>query len=332
MRSRPVRALEVLSISALDLFASALGVFILMAVLLFPYYLRQPSVEAEVAGARSRLASAEAALTQARQHALDAERRRDQAEAHRLEAIAEQAEAERALAVAERTIATARVHAEDVGRRQASLEEELANLPIVDLDLVFVMDATGSMRDEIQDVQRSLLSIIRVLERFAPSLRIGFVAYKDRTDEYLTQTFPLVAMTRESLPRIQAFVRGLQARGGGDTPEPVGLALGVAYGMPWRSDARGRIVVIGDAPVHDWDRARTLEMASQFHRSRPPGRLDRRISAIFTGRSPAGRRFFEQLALAGGGDMITHRGQMMESVLLSILDSPSRASAGSTRG
>ena len=33
-----------------------------------------------------------------------------------------------------------------------------------------------------------------------------------------------------------------------------------------------------------------------------------------------GREFFQRLAKAGDGDFVEHRGQMMESVLLSVLD------------
>src|ERR671918_2297887 len=51
------RTMEMFSISALDLFASALGTFILLAILLFPFYLRQPSLDTELAGARAELAA-----------------------------------------------------------------------------------------------------------------------------------------------------------------------------------------------------------------------------------------------------------------------------------
>ncbi len=57
MLVRPRQSLEVLSISALDLFASALGAFILIAILLFPYYLRQPSIEQDLAGAEQELSA-----------------------------------------------------------------------------------------------------------------------------------------------------------------------------------------------------------------------------------------------------------------------------------
>ena len=67
----PRRPLEALSISALDLFASALGVFILMAILLFPYYLKQPSQQIDLVGAQAKLSTAAAELEAARLYADD---------------------------------------------------------------------------------------------------------------------------------------------------------------------------------------------------------------------------------------------------------------------
>ena len=47
----------------------------------------------------------------------------------------------------------------------------------------------------------------------------------------------------------------------------------------------------------------------------------RRVSAIFTGdKNGPGAVFFERLAQAGGGDFVVHRGQMIESVLLSVFE------------
>ena len=50
MLVRRRHGLESLSISALDIFANSLGVFVLMAAIFFPYYLKQPSLEAEQEG------------------------------------------------------------------------------------------------------------------------------------------------------------------------------------------------------------------------------------------------------------------------------------------
>jgi hypothetical protein len=327
-----VRSLEVLTISALDLFASALGVFVLMAVLLFPFFLKQPSIEAEMANTRDALAEAEAAVSESRRLADEAGERRAQAQARLDRAIAQSHAAEEESAAAERAIGEAKGRADQVAKRKATTAEKLANLTIPDLDLVFVIDATGSMRDEIADVQRSLLSIIRVLERLAPTLQMGFVAFKDRGDEYVTNAFSLRAMDAASLEQLQAFVRTLRAKGGGDTPEPVGEALASAVGMSWRSGAMGRILVIGDAPAHSYDWERALRSANGFRESAPPGSRDRRVSAIFTGSNAPGRDFYARLAAAGGGDFITHRGRMIESVLLSILQGPAPAARSAEPG
>ena len=72
------------------------------------------------------------------------------------------------MSAAEVTLESRRQTLGDLGR-------EAARLFIVDLDLVFVMDTTGSMRSELADIQVSLLGIIRVLHRLAPSLSVGFV-------------------------------------------------------------------------------------------------------------------------------------------------------------
>ena len=113
---------------------------------------------------------------------------------------------------------------------------------------MFVVDTTGSMRRELADLQANLVGIIRMLSRLASSLRIGFVAFKDRGEVYLTKVYPLERMNDAHAAELVGFVNGLSAEGGGDDPEPVDEALKAALAMPWRADAQGRIIVIGDAP------------------------------------------------------------------------------------
>jgi hypothetical protein len=175
------------------------------------------------------------------------------------------------------------------------------------------------MRPELADLQANLVGIIRVLSRLASSLRVGFVAYKDHGEVYVTKAYPLERMNDAHVAELLNFVKGLRAQGGGDDPEAVDEALKAALAMPWRADAQGRIIVIGDAPVHPHRHAQTLAFAEQFRRSSPGEQAPRTVSAIYTGDGPALRSFFEQLASAGGGDLSVHQGQMIESVLLSVL-------------
>jgi von Willebrand factor type A domain len=188
---------------------------------------------------------------------------------------------------------------------------------IRDLDLVFVIDTTGSMRNEITDMQANLIGVINILNRLSSSLRIGVVAYKDRGEIYLTRDFPLRPMDGAQVRELLDFVRGLEASGGGDDPEPVELALKVAVNMSWRADAQGRIVVIGDALSRDGQAA--LHLATQFKNSMPQAELPRVVSTIYAGNDLVSAKFFEQIATAGGGEYSVNQGQIMESVLLSII-------------
>ncbi|MEM7651712.1 MAG: vWA domain-containing protein, partial [Pseudomonadota bacterium] len=221
MLSRPRRELEVLSVSALDLFASALGVFILLAILLFPYYLKQPSLDADIAAQAAEMIAAGNDLNSAEQAAKDAARRRAEARAARDEMIAEIDSLQSVLDDAELAAEAAAQRVSEVGDETADTEARLAALPVIDLDLVIVMDTTGSMRQEIRDIRANILGLVNILRRLSPSLRIGFVAYRDVGETYVTKEFPLSEMTEGNVLGLQGFLNTLGAKGGGDDPEDV---------------------------------------------------------------------------------------------------------------
>ena len=63
-----------------------------------------------------------------------------------------------------------------------------ANMP---LDVLFLLDSTGSMSDEIRQIKSTVQSIARQVSslQFNPDLRFGMVSYRDRTDKYVTQLY-----------------------------------------------------------------------------------------------------------------------------------------------
>jgi hypothetical protein len=281
-------AAQALSISALDLFASALGVFVLMFVLLLPFYLKQPAVEAAQAGAEAQLAEVKDRLAAAGKAA--SESRDDLAGAREALGAAESRMARLQSTLKERLAALAAADAEAPVERpprttRQSVLTHGGTIAVEDLDLVIVMDVTASMRDELADIRANLASIARIVNRLSPELRMGFVAYRDRDAPPILNTYNLRAMSDQNLEAILRFVEGLEARGGGDKPEPVGQALQAAVDMDWRSDAKGRIIVIGDAPAHRGTWAQTKELAAGFRASASGGKpaYDRRVSAIVTG-------------------------------------------------
>lgn len=320
-----------LSVSALDLFASSLGVFMLLAVMLFPYYLKKPSLDREIDAGETALAQVTASLDAAKRSESEAEVRRAAAETALFQATARQAAAAKAASEAAAMRAQREAEAAAVAAAvPAPTPSPPAPLPpqtgatkpgiAVDaLDLVLVMDTTGSMRDELEDVQASLLGTLKLLSRLTGSLRVGFVAYKDRGEEYVVRTFPLRPVARNQATEIVRFVQDIRAGGGGDDPEAVDEALAAAIAMPWRSDAAGRIILIGDARAHPGAVARALQLAAQFHASSPSPTRTRTVTAVFAGNAPIDRSFFQQVAAAGGGAFAQHQGRIVESVMLAVL-------------
>lgn len=118
------------------------------------------------------------------------------------------------------------------------------------LDLVFVMDATGSMGSYIQSAKQNIEAIVtRLCSAEGYDLRFGLVAYRDhppQDETFVSKSFPFCT----ELPLMQANLRTLSAQGGGDGPEAVEAGLLSALELDWRERATKVVVLIADAPPH----------------------------------------------------------------------------------
>lgn len=120
-----------------------------------------------------------------------------------------------------------------------------------ELDLVFLVDETGSMGAYIEEVKRRLIDIIDALED-APlcrSLRLGLVSYRDHEPQDSTFASRVVPLTSD-IPSIRQGVERMQASGGGDGPESVTDGLYDLVRLDWRPKAARVVVWFGDAPPH----------------------------------------------------------------------------------
>lgn len=118
------------------------------------------------------------------------------------------------------------------------------------INIAFMIDATGSMGDEISYLQAELYDVIEHTKKQFPhdELKMGSVFYRDTNDEYLLKNFDFTA----SIPSVISFIKKQNANGGGDYPEAVIEGLeGSVENMNWDDDARAKLLfVLLDAPPH----------------------------------------------------------------------------------
>lgn len=117
------------------------------------------------------------------------------------------------------------------------------------LDLVFLVDATGSMGDEIAKLKTSMREVATQIARMptTPDVCYGLVTYRDRGDAYLTRSHDFT----HDLAAFQSALAQAQAAGGGDMPEALNEALHeTVHGLSWRRDAVRLVVLVADAPPH----------------------------------------------------------------------------------
>ena len=127
----------------------------------------------------------------------------------------------------------------------------VASAGVGELDLVFLVDETGSMGEYIEQVKRRLVEIIDAL-RHAPlcrSLRLGLVSYRDHPPQDRSFASRVVPLT-DDIASIKKGVERMEASGGGDGPESVTDGLFDLVRLDWRPRAARVVVWVGDAPPH----------------------------------------------------------------------------------
>lgn len=117
------------------------------------------------------------------------------------------------------------------------------------MEIMFVIDTTGSMSDELRYIQAEIDDVIgRVKEANADAtVRLALLFYRDQGDEYVTRYFDFT----EDLAAVKANLAVQTASGGGDYPEAVHTALSEAVAKQWSSGATTKLLFhILDAPPH----------------------------------------------------------------------------------
>ena len=204
---------------------------------------------------------------------------------------------------------------------QAELDK-LKNAPKVQfphLDLVVVLDTTGSMRGEISSLQKEIAQFTELMTKMTPSFSMGVVEFKDRCDPSSEiRQFPLTSMDASSVTDAQAFVNAIIAGGTGcndDNPESLAAGLDAAISMSWRRKSEiKQIVVISDNPPYPEFESSSIMAGQTF------GRLSggHKISTVST--SSDGDDYLSRLAQAAGGQFIQGSRSFSTAMLLALAD------------
>lgn len=149
------------------------------------------------------------------------------------------------------------------GKSEAELVINAETAPARNLDLMFVIDSTGSMGDEISYLKSELTGVIeRIAGERQTAIRLCTEVYRDEDDDYLVKSCEFTFNIDAQID----FLDKQFASGGGDYPEAVVEALEAAvYEQEWDSSATQLMFLVLDAPPHytDDNIARLLKVTAE---------------------------------------------------------------------
>ena len=120
------------------------------------------------------------------------------------------------------------------------------------IELMLIIDTTGSMGDELEYLKSELAYVIEEIKKNNNdiSIYISLLFYRDQNDAYITK---YVEFTDDVNLTI-AELKKQGANGGGDFEEAVQIAFNEALQKNWTSKNSTKIILhVADAPAHDQD-------------------------------------------------------------------------------
>ena len=288
------REINIFSMSALDLFASAMGAFMLLALVYLVFFTMT---------SRSPVAQPEPP------EPVDCPVAPPLPEPTPCPVVPDTKPLEDALAACRLGQAEDRQRTAACEADNAELNEQVDQLEFPHLDLVVALDVTGSMTGPLDGLKNEIDQLMDVMSKMAPSFAIGIVAFGDRRWGTPVYHYDLLEVKHSASNRalLKRAIGGLEDNMGlgwgsnPDLPEAVLQALSTAVASSWRAEAdRQIVVVVTDNPAYESERVPALEVARSFASSHQ----GRAVSAVFVatgGGSRAASAFLRNLATAGGG-------------------------------
>ncbi|MFO0929798.1 MAG: vWA domain-containing protein [Gemmataceae bacterium] len=144
------------------------------------------------------------------------------------------------------------------------------------VDVVFVLDVTGSMGREIRGVQAGIVDFARELQRRRLDARVGLLAFRDRPngEEAEQLRFEDGAPFTRDVARFAKEVGRLEAKGGGDRRKVCSTRPSRATRLPFRPEAaRVLLLICDDVPKLPDKELRTPKACNDLLRARSIAQL-----------------------------------------------------------
>ena len=135
------------------------------------------------------------------------------------------------------------------------------------VDIMFTIDATGSMGDEMDYLKAELQNIMGRIDQSIGEKRVALTFYRDVEDEYLVREFDF----NSNIEKVQTFLDKQYASGGGDYEEAVEQALRVSLNHSWDVQARAKLMfLLLDAPPH-WNEQNVEMVQNEIKKAQEMG-------------------------------------------------------------
>jgi hypothetical protein len=207
------------------------------------------------------------------------------------------------------------------------------------LDIVLVIDDTGTMDLIINDVRDRMNELVTAIHRLVPIARVGIVVFGGRNERMDIEPLTI------SSHRLETFLSGVGAKGHGSQGDVYAACVTAVNQMNWKPYAKKVIVLVGDSPPRYEDYGPLLSLIARFrakdgtfnaidvsaeeheryqrefwlktHSGRPPGESISPLAEFYQNT----RETYKMLAAAGGGGMrpLTQNVHINEQVLILAL-------------
>lgn len=169
------------------------------------------------------------------------------------------------------------------------------------MQVVFALDATGSMSGLISAAKDKIWSIVSSLAQTqtAPDIEVGLVFYRDKGDNFITKRTALT----DSMDVVYSELMQITATGGGDGPESVNQGLNEAVELfNWDTDTNTykAIFLVGDFEPHmDYKNDVPYFVTCKIAKAK-----DIVLNTILMGNNKKAEKVWKEIALCNDGTFV----------------------------